>query len=136
VSFVVRIKHMKEIWIIDDDEEMIRAVQLMLKLLDYQTRHFLGARPAAQALLAGDRPDLMLLDINMPEVSGLDLLEFIRHRSEYKELPVVMLSSEAADVMVDKAIAMGADSYVTKPAAVDDLEAAVTKAFRARGVQI
>ncbi|MBI4731017.1 MAG: response regulator [Chloroflexi bacterium] len=127
---------MKQIWIVDDDEEMVRAVQLMLRLLDFQTRYFLGARPAARELLDGFHPDLFILDINMPEVSGLDLLEFLRRRKDFKEIPIVMLSTEAADVLVDKALAMGADAYVTKPVAVEELEAAMQKAFRAHGVTI
>ena len=73
---------MKKIWIVDDDEEMIQAVQLMLKLLNCDVTGHLNARLAAQALLAGGQPDLMLLDINMPEVSGLDMLEFLRKSDE------------------------------------------------------
>jgi CheY-like chemotaxis protein len=120
---------MREVWIIDDDEEMGRAVSLMLKLLDCEPKHFLGPRPAAQALLGGKRPDLMILDINMPEVTGLDMLEFVRRRPEWKKLPVIMLSSEAADVMVDKALKLGADGYVMKPVTIEELEKAMAQAF-------
>ena len=120
---------MKEIWIVDDDEEMGRAISLMLKLLDCNTKYFFNPRPAAQALLAGGRPDLMVLDINMPEVSGLDMLEFLRRRKEWKDLPVIMLSSEAADVMVEKAMQLGADGYVMKPVTIDELEKVMSQAF-------
>ena len=120
---------MKQVWIVDDDEEMGRAISLMLKLLDCETRHFLNPRPAAQALIAGGRPDLMVLDINMPEVNGLDILEFLRRRKEWKNLPVIMLSSEAADVMVDKALEMGADGYVMKPVTIEELEKVMAQAF-------
>jgi DNA-binding response OmpR family regulator len=120
---------MKEIWIVDDDEEMGRAVSLMLKLLDCTTKYFFNSRTAAQALLAGGTPELMVLDINMPEVSGLDLLEFLRRRQEWKNLPVIMLSSEAADVMVEKAMQLGADGYVMKPVTIDELEKVMSQAF-------
>ncbi len=120
---------MKQIWIVDDDEEMGRAISLMLKLLDCQTRHFLNARIAAQTLLAGGRPDMVILDINMPEVSGLDMLEFLRRRKEWKNLPVIMLSSEAADVTVDQAMHLGADGYVMKPVTIDELEKVMSRAF-------
>ena len=120
---------MKQIWIVDDDEEMGRAVSLMLKLLDCETKHFINARIAAQALLSGQSPDLMILDINMPEVSGLDMLEFLRRRKEWKELPVIMLSSEAADVMVDKAMQIGADGYVMEPVTIDEMEKVMAQAF-------
>ena len=120
---------MKHIWIVDDDEEMGRAISLMLKLLDCETRYFMNPRPAAQALLAGGRPDMMVLDINMPEVSGLDMLEFLRRRKEWKSLPVIMLSSEAADVTVDQAMRLGADGYVMKPVTIEELEKVMSQAF-------
>ncbi len=121
---------MKQVWIVDDDQEMANAMSMMLELLDCQTTGFLNARSAAQTLLAGKCPDLMVLDINMPEVSGLDLLEFLRRRPEWKELPIVMLSTEAADVTVDKAMALGADGYVMKPVTIDELEKVINEAFQ------
>jgi len=121
---------MKQVWIVDDDQEMAIAMSKMLELLDCQTSNFLNARSAAQTLLTGKRPDLMVLDINMPEVSGLDLLEFLRRRAEWKDLPIVMLSSEAADVTVDQAMELGADGYVMKPVTIEELEKAVNTAFQ------
>jgi DNA-binding response OmpR family regulator len=120
---------MKIVWIVDDDEEMGQAITLMLKLLDCETRYFSHPRAAAQALLAGGKPDLMMLDINMPEVSGLDMLEFLRRRKEWKKLPVIMLSSEAADIMVDKAMQLGADGYAMKPVTIEELEKVMSQAF-------
>lgn len=123
---------MKRIWTVDDDEEMLRAIKLMLAVLDCETATFLSARSAAQAVLDGDRPDLMILDINMPEVTGLDLLEFLRRYPATKKLPVVMLSTEASDVMVDRARALGADAYVSKPVTLEELERALNEAFDKR----
>jgi CheY-like chemotaxis protein len=120
---------MKEIWIIDDDEEMARAVGLMLKLLECNVTAFLSARSAVQTLLIGKKPELLVVDINMPEISGLDLIEFLRRRPEWKDLPIVMLSSEAADTTVEKAMIAGADSYVTKPVTIEELDKAMTNAF-------
>jgi DNA-binding response OmpR family regulator len=120
---------MKLVWIVDDDEEMGRAISLMLKLLECETRYFFHPRNAAQALLAGGKPDLMMLDINMPEVSGLDMLEFLRRRKEWKNLPIIMLTSEAADVTIDQAMNLGADAYITKPVTIEELEKAMSQAF-------
>ncbi len=120
---------MKKVWIIDDDEEMNRAIGLMLKMLDCEVKAFPNARSAAQTLLTGKTPELLIVDINMPEVSGLDMLEFLRRRKEWKGLPIIMLSSEAADSMVDRAIQMGADSYLIKPVTIEELEKAVATAI-------
>lgn len=120
---------MRQVWIIDDDDEMNRAIGLMLKMLDCEVIMFQNARSAVQRLLTGKTPELLILDINMPEVSGLDMLEFLRRREEWKRLPVVMLSSEAADNMVDKALQMGADSYLLKPATIEELEKSMAAAI-------
>jgi CheY-like chemotaxis protein len=121
---------MKQVWIVDDDQEMSTAMSMMLKLLDCKTRSFLNARSAVQTLQTGKRPDMFVLDINMPEFSGLDLLEYLRRHPEWDNLPVVMLSSEAADVTVDEAMALGADSYVMKPVTLEELEKAINTAFQ------
>jgi DNA-binding response OmpR family regulator len=120
---------MRHVWIIDDDEEMSHAIGMMLNLLDCDTTSFLNVRSAVQRLLAGKIPDLMILDINLPEVSGLDMLEFLRRRPEWKNLPIVVLSSESTDVMVDKALESGADTYVMKPVTIEELEKAMSTAF-------
>jgi DNA-binding response OmpR family regulator len=124
---------MKKIWIVDDDQEMAHAVTLMLKLLNCETRHFLNARFAAKAILDGDRPDMLILDINMPEVNGIMMLEFVRQRPEVKNLPVIMLSSEATDLQIDEAMNKGADAYVTKPVTLEELEQAMKTSFQRRG---
>ena len=121
---------MRQVWIVDDDQEMSKAMRMMLELLDYKTTGFLNARSAAQTLLTGERPDMLVLDINMPDVSGLDLLEFLRRRPEWKDLPIVMLSSEAADVTVDEAMELGADGYVMKPVTLEELEKVIETAFQ------
>ena len=116
---------MKAAWIVDDDEEMSHAVKLMLQLLEFEVSTFPNARSAGQALLAGRRPDLLVLDINMPEVTGIDFLEFVRSRAEFKHLPVVMLSTETADQQVDEALRLGANEFVFKPVTIEELERAI-----------
>jgi CheY-like chemotaxis protein len=120
---------MRDIWVVDDDEEMSRAVGLMLQLLDCQVTAFNNVRSAAQRFVSGKKPDLIILDLNMPEVSGLDMIEFLRRRPESKKLPIVMLSSEATDVMADKALALGADTFIMKPVTLEELEKAMATAF-------
>jgi DNA-binding response OmpR family regulator len=116
-------------WIVDDDEEMSQAVRLMLQLLEFQVESFPEARAAARALLAGRRPHVIVLDINMPEVSGMDFLEFVRQRADKKSLPVVMLSSETTDVQVDQAMTLGANAFVFKPVTIEELQNALRTAL-------
>jgi len=61
----------------------------------------------------------------MPEVSGIDFLEFLRMRDDLKEIPVVMLSSETTDIQVDEAMRIGANAFVFKPVTLEELEEAI-----------
>jgi len=121
---------MQVVWIVDDDDEMSHAIKLMLQLLDFSVKIFRDAKSTARQLMSGDRPDAILLDINMPEVSGIDFLEFLSMRSELKEIPVVMLSSETTDIQVDEAMELGADGFIFKPVTIDELEEAINRAMK------
>ncbi|MBE7534851.1 MAG: response regulator [Anaerolineales bacterium] len=123
---------MREIWIVDDNQEMCRAIELMLKVLDFRATIFNSAPAAVEIIASGKLPDLIILDVNMPEVSGLDMVEFLRRKSESKNLPIVMLSYETDDGVVDKALRIGADAYIRKPATLEELEKAIATAFYKR----
>lgn len=123
---------MRVAWIVDDDDEMSQAVSLMLKLLDYSCEIFRDARSTGRQMLQGRKPDVFVLDINMPNVSGIDLLQFIRTRQGFYNIPVVMLSSETTDAQVDEAMRVGADAFVFKPVTIEELEEALETAMRKR----
>jgi len=124
---------MKTVWFVDDDVEMSYAISLILGLLDFKMQAFRDARSAVRALKQGDRPDVLILDISMPEVTGVDLLEYIRKRMGVTDLPILMLSSEATDAQVDQAIELGADGFVAKPVTIDELEVAIEKVLKKNG---
>ena len=65
--------------------------------------------------MAGDLPDLVLLDVNMPKLSGIEVLERLRSRPATRLLPVVMFSTSRDRVDLERAYALGANSYVRKP---------------------
>ena len=122
---------MKTAWYIDDDQDMIQAISLMMGLLDFEVKPFLNARTAAGELQFS-QPDLLILDVNMPEVSGIDMLEFVRRKPELNHLPIVMLSSEHTDAQVEEALQKGADAYVLKPATMEELEKGISRAISNR----
>ena len=69
----------------------------------------------AMQLLLSNKVDLVLLDWNMPHLSGIDFLKQIRSVEKYKKLPVVMITSEASKLSVVEAVKAGVTAYVTKP---------------------
>ena len=116
---------MAVVWIVDDDSEMAQAISLMVELLGHETRIFVSARAAARALMEESPPQAILLDLNMPVVSGDEFLKFVRGREALKGVRVVMLTSEFAESERERLLSLGADGYLTKPVVIDELEKAL-----------
>jgi DNA-binding response OmpR family regulator len=119
-------------WMVDDDADITQAMERMMRLLGYTLLGFSNAGKAGMAILKGERPDLILIDVNMPEVSGLELLSFIRSRVSWNNVPAIMVSAETADVAVDEALRRGADAYLFKPSTLGEVKKAVAEAIEKR----
>jgi len=124
----------KVAWSVDDDKNLREALCMMLNLMGYATRAFLSAWDAAAALMVGDRPDILFLDINMPEVSGIEFLKIVRGRPNWNDIPVLIVSSESAEIQVEVVIRLGADGYVFKPVNFEELQLAVDSAISRRKI--
>ena len=122
----------KTVWIVDDDRDVREALRAMLKILGYETREFDDARTPAHALMVEDTPALMIIDINIPVVNGLELLSYVRRKPRWVHLPVIILSSESDEERVEQVVRMGADGYVFKPVTIEELDMAIRSAFRRR----
>ena len=81
----------------------------------------------AMRLLPRARHDLIITDINMPDVNGLELIHFIRRSEQYRTTPLVIISTQATERDVDRGMALGADAYVPKPFTPESLRAACAK---------
>src|SRR5579883_2037929 len=114
------------ILIVDDEIEIIRALQRNLAAYGYRV---LSARSGeeAVALFLQQRPDLVLLDIMLPGMSGLDVCRRIRAESN---IPIIILSVKDAEKDKVQALDLGADDYVAKPFGIDEVLARVRVALR------
>ena len=81
----------------------------------------------AMRLLPRARFDLVITDINMPDVNGLELIHFIRKSQQYRTTPLVIISTQATERDVERGKKLGADAYVPKPFSAEDLRAACAK---------
>jgi DNA-binding response OmpR family regulator len=122
----------RTVWIVDDDRDVRAVLQVMLKILGFDSREFEEARTPAHSLMAEDTPDLMIVDINIPGVNGLELLSYIRRKPRWVHLPVIILSSESDEERVEQVVRMGADGYIFKPVTIDELEMAIRGAVMRR----
>jgi two-component system KDP operon response regulator KdpE len=112
--------------IVDDEPPIRKLLRMGLTAHGY---HVLEAPDGRSALdLIAEKPDLVILDLGLPDVQGLDLLRAIRARNE--RVPIVVLSSRGDEAAKVQALDMGADDYVTKPFGTDELLARMRAALR------
>jgi len=110
----------KKVLIADDEPSIVTAVEFLLRREGYEV---CIARDGAEALalIESARPDLVVLDVMMPQKSGYEICRSIRERDEWRGIKVIMLSAKGRDAEVSKGMTMGADIYVTKPFSTRDL---------------
>ena len=122
---------MKKILIVDDEEKIARFVELELKHEGYEVEKAFDGRTGL-ALVEKGGYDLILLDIMLPGINGIEILRRIRRDSN---VPVIMLT--ARDAVMDKVsgLDMGADDYITKPFAIEELLARIRVTLRKKSGQ-
>lgn len=106
-----------KVLIVDDSMIMRRILKNILKDRNLQDENLLDAPngKVALSILVHNEIDLLLLDWNMPQLDGLELVKIIRSMDKYKNLPVIMVTSEAAKYNVLEAIKAGVTDYIVKP---------------------
>ena len=116
----------QSILLIEDEEALARFIELELTHEGYQVEKIFDGRDGLLSALSGHH-DLILLDIMLPSLNGLEVLRRLRRE---KETPVILLT--ARDAVMDKVtgLDMGADDYITKPFAIEELLARIRAALR------
>lgn len=117
------------ILVVDDEPPIRKLLRMGLGAQGYAIIEAGNAKFALEALKE-ERPDLILLDLGLPDIPGHDLLA--RWRDEGLDLPVVVLSSRTDEAGIVKALELGADDYVTKPFGMNELAARIRVALRHR----
>ena len=112
------------IYIVEDDENIREMESYALKNSGYDVKGF-ACGDDLRAALATELPRLILLDIMLPEEDGISVLKWLRSRPDTKQLPVIMLTAKSTEY--DKVVGLdsGADDYLTKPFATDELLARI-----------
>jgi DNA-binding response OmpR family regulator len=114
----------KKILIADDEPNIVVSLEFLLKQKGHEVRVASNGEDALRAV--GEFvPDLILLDVMMPRMSGYDVCQKVRENAAWNGVRIVMLSAKGRDVEVTKGMAVGADAYVTKPFSTKDLVAKV-----------
>jgi two-component system KDP operon response regulator KdpE len=112
--------------VVDDEPPIRKLLRMGLSTQGYQILEAPNGKAALE--LIGEKPDLIILDLGLPDVEGLDLLRTIRARDE--KVAIVVLSSRGDEAAKVQALDLGADDYVTKPFGTEELLARMRAALR------
>jgi len=114
----------RSVLVVDDEPNIVLSIKFLMKQKGYEVRTASNGEEALQALNE-KVPDLILLDVMMPKPDGYEVCQKIRATAQWKDIPVIMLTAKGREVEREKGFAMGADDYLTKPFATQELVAKV-----------
>ena len=114
----------RRVLIADDEPNIVISLEFLMRREGYAVT---VARDGVAALdaIRRERPDLVLLDVMMPGMSGFDVCQAVRADESFAAVKIVMLTAKGRDTDTAKGIALGADAYMTKPFSTKDLAARV-----------
>ena len=111
----------KRVLVVDDDKELLNLIRVLLSRLNVDVTTAESATAAAQLLKTEPLYDLLVLDLMLPDVSGVDLLKQMRGKDMFEKLPILVLSALIDPVQIRDALDAGADRYLTKPYIANNL---------------
>ncbi len=114
------------ILVVEDNRNIRHFISTALTLENYRVREASNLQDGL-ALARGEHPDLILLDLALPDGTGWDFLQSARAKPETRDVPVAILTASADQGMADRGIAAGAIAFITKPISAGDLVAFVRR---------
>ncbi len=110
----------KRVLVLDDEPNIVMSLEFLMRRAGFDVAVARNGREALAALDATP-PDLLLLDVMMPEFDGYEVCEQVRGRPEWNGTKIIMLTARGRDIERERGLALGADAYVTKPFSTRDL---------------
>jgi len=110
--------------IVDDNRQIADSLVQMLKFFDFDAQAAYGARAGLTAL-KNMTPTVVFLDLNMPGLTGFDVLTYLRREPRLANVPVVVVTSDDQPESAERAMKSGATAYVIKPVSLDMIEASL-----------
>ncbi|HWI15836.1 MAG TPA: response regulator [Burkholderiales bacterium] len=120
------------ILIADDEPNIVLSLEFLMQRAGYDVEVVDNGEDALKRA-AEDPPDLMLLDVMLPRLSGFEVCQRLRALPACRSLPIIMLTAKGRDSEVSKGLALGATAYVTKPFSVQELVGQVKQILDASG---
>lgn len=114
----------KTVMIIEDEADAAELFSEMMRINGFRVIKMFSSAPAIP-IIAQEKPDVILLDVMMPDISGLEVLRYMRREPELASIPVIILSAKSMPSDIKTGIEAGASMYLTKPVGFQDLKQAV-----------
>ena len=127
---VVKLPAETVVLIVEDDPDQLALADLRLTLAGYQVRRATCIDDLLQRLRINGTPDLLILDVELPDGNGFELLSKMRRHPKYANLPIVMLTSRNDPEDIGRGLAWGADGYITKPYSKNMLSDVISKVLK------
>ena len=118
------------ILLVEDDPDQATLAELRLKMAGYRVRSVDRAKALSRALREEARPDLLLLDVMLPDGNGFDILGQLRGRPAFATLPIVLLTVKAELADIRNGLVLGADGYITKPYSKNQLAEVIGRVLK------
>ncbi|MDJ0861463.1 MAG: response regulator [Gammaproteobacteria bacterium] len=116
----------KRVLVVDDEPNILLSLEFLMTQAGYEVSTATDGEAALQAIEAG-RPDVVLLDVNIPKRNGYQVCETIRANPAWGHVRVVMITAKGRDVEREKGLALGADDYIIKPFSTHEVVAKVAE---------
>lgn len=116
----------EKILIVDDDLDVLKLIHLSLEIEGFQITDAIEARDA-YAKINREKPDLIILDVMMPDLSGFEFVKILKENPATKDIPVVILSAKAQQADINHGKEIGVTAYITKPFSPIELAETVKK---------
>ena len=123
----------RTILVVDDEPNIVLSLEFIMKQAGFEVRVARDGNEAIEAFEASI-PDLVLLDVMMPNRDGYDVCQTIRANPAWKGIHIIMLTAKGRDIEREKGMALGADDYITKPFSTRQVIARVEQFFEAPSV--
>jgi len=115
--------------VIDDEPDILELVSLHLIKSGFKVKGFLNAENFFK-FLSSKMPDLIVLDLMLPDADGIEICKYLRSKEEFRSIPIIMLTARASETDKVLGLELGADDYVTKPFSPRELVARVKAVLR------
>ena len=121
----------QSVLVVEDEEDIMEVIRFNLEKEGYEVNQALSGEKALQ-VIENNLPSLVLLDLMLPGINGLDLCRIFKQNARTKAIPVIMLTAKSEDADIVAGLEMGAEDYITKPFSPRVLVARVRTIFRRR----